>query len=107
MTRLASMGGLVLLTTAVVSLAADIDDVPDIPPPAVASLSSSTPPSTAAAATAPAESTQTDQTTGQVRDAIKDYLDSNDKLLVIEVTNADWATTRIGKEITDWMKKNL
>lgn len=42
-----------------------------------------------------------------VRDEIKKETDSNDRTLVIEVTGADWATTNVDKEVTDWMKKNL
>jgi hypothetical protein len=41
------------------------------------------------------------------RDEINKETDSNDRALVIEVTSADWATTNVDKEVTDWMKKNL
>lgn len=50
---------------------------------------------------------KTDKTCAMVRDEIKKETDSNDRTLVIEVTGADWATTNVDKEVTDWMKKNL
>jgi hypothetical protein len=50
---------------------------------------------------------KTDKTCAMVRDEIKMETDSNDRTLVIEVTGADWATTNVDKEVTDWMKKNL
>jgi hypothetical protein len=60
--RLASIGGFLLLTTAAVTLAADTDDLPDAPPPSVASLST---PSLSTTAASPAkESPSTDQPTG-------------------------------------------
>jgi hypothetical protein len=33
-------------------------------------------------------------------------LDSNDKLIIIEVSK-DWATYNISSEVTEWMKNNL
>jgi 23S rRNA pseudoU1915 N3-methylase RlmH len=42
-----------------------------------------------------------------VRDEIEKQTDSNDKVLVLDVTGADWASNRLDKEVTDWMKKNL
>lgn len=33
--------------------------------------------------------------------------DSNDKLLVIDISNDNWCTIRISDEITNWMKKNI
>jgi len=50
---------------------------------------------------------KTDKTCATVRDEIEKETDSNDRTLVIEVTGADWATTNVDKEVTDWMKKNL
>jgi len=42
-----------------------------------------------------------------IRDELKNYLDSNDKLLIIDVTGSDWATRNINSKVTDWMKHNL
>ena len=50
---------------------------------------------------------KTDKTVSQVRDEIRDRVDSNDKVLVIDVTNANWGTYHVSKEVTDWMKNNL
>jgi hypothetical protein len=50
---------------------------------------------------------KSDKTCSQIRDEIKEATDANDKILVIEVTEADWATSRVDKEVTDWMQKNL
>ncbi|OGG57658.1 hypothetical protein A2765_05975 [Candidatus Kaiserbacteria bacterium RIFCSPHIGHO2_01_FULL_56_24] len=45
----------------------------------------------------------TDQTAEEVRDGIKNHIDSNDKIMIIEVTG-NWATFGIKKEVTDWMQ---
>jgi hypothetical protein len=50
---------------------------------------------------------KTDKTAGQVRDEIEKQTDSNDKVLVLDVTGANWASNRIDKEVTDWMTKNV
>lgn len=50
---------------------------------------------------------KTSKTCSQVRDEIKRETDANDRALVIEVTDADWATSNVDTEVTDWMKKNL
>lgn len=50
---------------------------------------------------------KTNKTCSQVRDEIRDKTDSNDKTLVIDVTTADWASRGLGKDVTEWMKKNL
>lgn len=42
----------------------------------------------------------------QIRDEIKLVLDSNDKLIVVELSG-DWGTYNISKEVTDWMRNNL
>ena len=49
---------------------------------------------------------QSDDGAGEVRDAIKSHLDSNDKLLVVSLGGA-WGTFNISKEVTDWMRKNI
>lgn len=50
---------------------------------------------------------KTTKTSGQVRDEIKVKIDSNDKVLVMDVTKTGWATFNVSKDVTDWMKKNL
>lgn len=50
---------------------------------------------------------KTTKTPGQVRDEIKAKIDSNDKVLVMDVTKTGWATFNVSKEVTDWMKENL
>ena len=50
---------------------------------------------------------RTDKTCAQVRDEIGKQTDSNDKVLVIDVTGTAWASNHLDKEVTDWMKKNL
>ena len=50
---------------------------------------------------------KTDKTISQVRDEIKTKVDSNDKVLVIDVTSKGWGTYNVSKEVTDWMKNNL
>lgn len=42
----------------------------------------------------------------EIRDEIKSVFDSNDKLIVVEMSG-DWGTYNILKEITDWMKNNI
>jgi len=48
-------------------------------------------------------------TTGvaEIRGGIRDRMNRNDRVLVIEVTSNNWATFLISKEVTDWMKNNL
>ena len=50
---------------------------------------------------------KTEKTLAQVRDEIRTKVDSNDKILVVDVTKNGWATFNISKEVTDWMKNNL
>lgn len=50
---------------------------------------------------------KTAETLTTVRDKIEKYLDSNDKLVVINITWDDWWTIKIPKETTDWMKNNI
>ncbi len=42
----------------------------------------------------------------EIRNQIKTVLDSNDKLIVVEMSG-DWGTYNISKEVTDWMKGNI
>lgn len=45
---------------------------------------------------------KTDSTVGQIRDHLKQFIDSNDQLKVVRVS--DWATFNLSKEVTDWLK---
>lgn len=49
---------------------------------------------------------KSDLTAANIRDLIMSKLDSNDKLIIIEVSK-DWATYNISSEVTEWMKNNL
>jgi hypothetical protein len=58
----------------------------------------------------PAKSTwlvSTQETATQLRDRLAEHLDANDKLLVMEVTRADWATRGLTKDVTDWLRSNI
>jgi len=44
---------------------------------------------------------------GSIRDGIKTRIGPSDKVIVIEVTNVNWGTSNVSKEVTDWMKNNL
>ncbi|HEY0762967.1 MAG TPA: CRISPR-associated protein Cas2 [Pyrinomonadaceae bacterium] len=48
---------------------------------------------------------RTNKTCTQVRDETEKFSDANDKLLVMDVTDDDWATKSVDKAVTDWMKK--
>lgn len=45
---------------------------------------------------------KTSRSVGEIRDHLKQYVDSNDQLKVVRVS--DWATLNLPKKITDWMK---
>ena len=49
---------------------------------------------------------KTTLSSAQIRDELRKATDTNDKILVIEVTN-DWASYNLPKEITDWMQQGL
>lgn len=42
-----------------------------------------------------------------VRTNLRQKMDANDKLLVIDITSANWATYNISNEVTQWMQNNL
>lgn len=50
---------------------------------------------------------KTSLTASQLRDGITPYVDANDDVVVVTVTNQYWATKGISKEVTDWMKANI
>lgn len=42
----------------------------------------------------------------EVLNQLRSVVDTNDKILVIEITNS-WASINLPKEVTDWMKEGL
>jgi hypothetical protein len=48
----------------------------------------------------------TEQTTTEVRDYVKQFMDQNDELLVTKLSGA-WATANIPKSGNDWLQKNM
>ncbi|TAL19297.1 hypothetical protein EPN90_03975 [Patescibacteria group bacterium] len=50
---------------------------------------------------------KTDKGIAEVRNELKQYTDSNDKILVIDVSGANWATSNISTQITEWLKNNI
>lgn len=50
---------------------------------------------------------QSDQNTVEIRNQIKLAVPSIDSILVIGIDNANWATSSVAKEVTDWMKDNI
>lgn len=58
----------------------------------------------------PLESTwliKTDKIVSTVRDELKRNVSGNDKIFVIEVTGANWASFNLSSNVTDWLKNNL
>jgi hypothetical protein len=49
----------------------------------------------------------TDKSTATVRDELKGINDSNDKILVIDVTGDGWASINLPSSVTDWMKAKM
>jgi len=43
----------------------------------------------------------------EIRDEIKSKTDSNDKILVVDITKRPWATLNISEEVLKWMHSNL
>jgi len=50
---------------------------------------------------------KTSKSVSIVRDELKLQTDLNDGLIVLDVTNDDWATYGISKTVIDWMKVDL
>lgn len=48
-----------------------------------------------------------EKSVSDVRTDIKNLTDSNDKILVMDVSDDNWATARLSEKVTDWMKENL
>lgn len=49
---------------------------------------------------------KSDKNAGQIRDEIKLVLDSNDKLIVVEMLGS-WGTYNVSRDVTGWMKNNV
>lgn len=49
---------------------------------------------------------KTDESAGEVRDALKAHVDANDQLLVVQVAGG-WGTRNIDKIVTDWMQAQI
>lgn len=50
---------------------------------------------------------KTAKTSGTVRDEIKAIVDSNDKVLVVNVSGDGWASYNLPTKVTEWMKSNI
>lgn len=47
------------------------------------------------------------KSTSEIRTALQNLVDSNDEILILDVTGDDWATYGISGDVTDWMNKNI
>ena len=50
---------------------------------------------------------KTDDSISNVRSDLKATIQEKGSILVIDVTNAPWATYAVSKNVTDWMKENV
>ncbi|MCR4773437.1 MAG: hypothetical protein K5854_03665 [Prevotella sp.] len=51
---------------------------------------------------------RTRTTAGYLRDELKKLLkNEEDQVMVVQTTDAEWATYAVSKEVTDWMKDNV
>jgi hypothetical protein len=50
---------------------------------------------------------RTGDTVTAVRDRLGALIDSGDELLVLDVTNSNWATKGLGKDAVDWLHSHL
>ncbi len=58
----------------------------------------------------PLESTwvvKTPKTVSQVRDLLSGYVDHNDELLVMDVTDTSWASYNLDQDVAAWLKANV
>ena len=51
--------------------------------------------------------TSSSKTCKDIRGSLKELTDSNDKILVMDVTDDDWAICRLSKKVTEWMHDNI
>jgi len=50
---------------------------------------------------------KTTLTAGALREGAQKYIDSNDDLIVVDVTGRSWSSWGLPKEVTDWLYTNL
>jgi hypothetical protein len=50
---------------------------------------------------------KTSLSAAEVRDAAKLHVDANDKLIVIDITDRNWALKNIDTDVATWIKNNL
>ena len=50
---------------------------------------------------------KTTKSASVVRDELKSKTDSDDRILVINITGSGWATSFISKSVNEWMYKNM
>lgn len=50
---------------------------------------------------------KTSLTAGALLEGARAYIDSNDDLIVVEVTGRSWSSWGLPKEVTDWLHANL
>lgn len=50
---------------------------------------------------------KTDLTPSEVRDGVAKCVDTNDKVMVIDVTGRTAAWRRLSQQLSDWIQKNL
>ncbi|MFD4543987.1 hypothetical protein [Streptomyces bauhiniae] len=58
----------------------------------------------------PLESTwvvSTTKSASQVRDTLKGFVDTNDELLVMDVTGTGWASYNLDTRVAEWLQVNL
>lgn len=49
----------------------------------------------------------TSLTAGQLRDGIKQHIDTNDDVVVVRVDGDSWATYGLSTQLNEWLQKNL
>lgn len=50
---------------------------------------------------------QTSLTVQQLTDGVCERIDSNDSVVVVEVTDQSWVSYNVAKDVSDWMKNVL
>ncbi len=48
-----------------------------------------------------------DSTTSSIRDHLTQFIDSNDEILVMDVSDDDWACKGLNNDVVQWMKNHL
>lgn len=50
---------------------------------------------------------KTSLTTSQMMDGIRQHIDGNDVVVVVDVTSDNWTSYNVPKDVADWMKSNI